>query len=306
MVSFWSRHFGQHRNDVAPKEIVYPTDIDLKRPVPSPIRLQKRLSIAKTGSGDIISPWERLQHLQKPRRKSGRGFKRTREAVKFRPLDVESLSSSDDERDDNDTHGASSVSHAELSRVERSSSRADSSVTLTNHELRKVPLDGNLANAMSAEKGDTIAIHDGVKAVKDDTLDYSDFEEDVASTIMGPTGLPKSSMWSPAFLRRHSVQSSEVQSHRPSMTPQRAANNNSSHIDASSTLRFSPIPATPSLIRAIDRLAVAQQAAYDPLPPLVREQERGHNIDHAVGARHPQWQAFWHDVKMKAGHRVGQ
>lgn len=139
-----------------------------------------------------------------------------------------------------------------------------------------------------------------------DTPDYSDFEDDVTT---GATRLPPSGLdgagWQPGFLRRASLKA-ESEAHRsPSVAPssqhsapssQRTAveQSASSSLPASPVIppAFTPVPATPSLIRAIERV----QAAYNPATTSPTADPLS---DEPKG---PKWNYFWQEVKAKAGH----
>ncbi|KAF9485368.1 hypothetical protein BDN70DRAFT_871406 [Pholiota conissans] len=121
-------------------------------------------------------------------------------------------------------------------------------------------------------------------------LDYSDYEEDLtAQRGLLRAALGKSDdqehqnkNWSPAFLKRHDTRNQSTPINQPT-----------------------PVPATPSLIRALDRLAQAHNEAYgskaepSPLrsqegPPAMEETGRGKN------PRSRRWEEFWREVHVKA------
>ncbi|KAG6814253.1 hypothetical protein H0H92_015368 [Tricholoma furcatifolium] len=146
---------------------------------------------------------------------------------------------------------------------------------------------------------------------------YSDYEQDI--------GIPKANSnvdaeWRPEFIKRHSSTS--------------AGGSSSGRGPASSTqghARPKPIgvvPATPSLIKALDRVTAAQKAAYGPgfsLPslqtqPLSNPEENQRSVDayglaqraerdgdigvygsnDAAKAGHLSWEDFWKEVRHKA------
>ena len=148
----------------------------------------------------------------------------------------------------------------------------------------------------------------------DQNLEYSDIEEDdvTSATAMDQTRDRDAPGWSPDFMRRHR------ESGGTSTTSQRTV------VERSPVILSAPAPdgavrITPSLIKAIDRIAVAQQATFSAagIPPkpgfsssnsskpaemtgLARAQ-----ISPSPGAeedKSAQWDAFWRDVHEKAVH----
>ncbi|KAI0655484.1 hypothetical protein C8Q70DRAFT_1020299 [Cubamyces menziesii] len=279
--SFWTRHFG-HGTDPIDKDIVFPADADLKRPIPdSPLKLYKKKSLAGAHSPRLsvrrFTPPQEL--LRKERKPVLGGRTRTREVIKFDPLDPYTLSDSDEEED---------LKKAVPAFV-RSPTRTDSMATLTN--------DSPLAPKSSGRR------------VQIDSL--SDDEEDVTviATRDGNTS-PSGEKWSPDFIRRHSQRHLN---HGPSSAGFSQAASSSNGTSSSNTLTPAvlPVPATPSLIKAVERVNAAQQEAFtnqaarstEGLPMISAlgsaEESRGRQ-PHARGHN---WDAFWHDVKTKAaGH----
>ncbi|KAH6918309.1 hypothetical protein BKA70DRAFT_1088986 [Coprinopsis sp. MPI-PUGE-AT-0042] len=147
----------------------------------------------------------------------------------------------------------------------------------------------------------------GDKFGKDVGEDYSDREEDVTNAPPTRSSPPPvtNSQWSPAFLQRHQ-QGSISSAGKGSMggTPPTAM----------------PIPATPSLIRAVDRIQRAQHEIYTPLGeagrPRVSSAVRAERddlhledgiVDHEERrqdenkpAKSPRWEDFWREVRVKA------
>ncbi|EIN12345.1 hypothetical protein PUNSTDRAFT_81513 [Punctularia strigosozonata HHB-11173 SS5] len=97
----------------------------------------------------------------------------------------------------------------------------------------------------------------------DPAPEYSDFEEDI---VEDKNADRKSPEWEPEFLRKHRASIGKAPVPRgftpsaPSHEPTSSQANSSSSQSTSTPLR--PVPATPSLIKAIDRVAKAQEAAY--------------------------------------------
>jgi len=279
--SFWSRLFGHHSVDDVPADIIYPTDADLKQPIPSPYKLQQQRSLAT-----VTLPTEPQFHnepafLRKHRKKGVRGFQRTREAVKFNPLDTGDLSSSSEDDSDGDDLKPPVKSWA----IEhRPSLSRNSSVTLANDDDKDVRKGG-----LQLPKADA------------DAPDYSDFEEDLAAGALRRSNGPEAEPWTPSFLRRHSLKEGSgapSTTSAPSSSHRTAVEQAPSTTSSSHAPPFTPVPATPSLIRAIERV----QAAYTPpdLSPAPAASAHG-SEEHSKG---PKWNSFWQEVKTKAGHEL--
>ncbi|EKM51474.1 uncharacterized protein PHACADRAFT_261616 [Phanerochaete carnosa HHB-10118-sp] len=136
--------------------------------------------------------------------------------------------------------------------------------------------------------------------------EYSDYEEDLteASRERASRDVPH---WTPGFFRRHSMRygvrpadtpSQQIGSRGSASSPHLASQQERPLQAAESTpgaVVLSSIPATPSLIRAVDRIATAYttQAA----PPEGRDNTFAR--DARPIPRKP-WDTFWADVKAKA------
>lgn len=253
--------------DPIDRDIVFPADADLKMPIPdSPLKLYKKQSLSgpHTVRNDKTRRFTPPQeYLRKERRPGVKGRQRTRELIKFDPLDPYSASDSEDE-------GLKKP----VQPFVRSPTRSDSMATLTEEQPTK-----GLKGSGKTKKG----------------VPLSEDEEDVTTGRMNGRDGEK---WTPDFIRRHSLK------HQSSSAAISQAGTASSNTLTAPV--FSPVPATPSLIKAIERVNAAQQEVFTPTPgaieglPLSRtpstsggEQPhlRGHN-----------WNAFWSDVKDKAGH----
>jgi hypothetical protein len=129
-------------------------------------------------------------------------------------------------------------------------------------------------------------------------VEYSDYEEDTRST-KERSGNPfnrDGERWSPAFLVRHQLPSPR----KPPLGPP----------IAQILPGAMPVPATPSLIKAIDRIAVAQQDAFGiaggvsvtdpekskPVSQLTEEDEPHVGIAANQMERAPRWEEFWREV----------
>lgn len=165
----------------------------------------------------------------------------------------------------------------------------------------------------------TTSTQNDVKIGNDPVPDYSDCEQDI-SAMRDKTESSKhdGSPWSPGFIKKgrstsgsSSQATTIVNPSTPSRTSQR---------DARDPPPFHPVPATPSLINALDRVSKAQKDAYGPLkrpglPPSTSSASSGafgdgllnpaikqsnlEQIDERGGNR---WDTFWKDVQDKASH----
>jgi hypothetical protein len=142
-----------------------------------------------------------------------------------------------------------------------------------------------------------------------EVLDYSDFEEDVTQEKnhlrweQGSLGKD----WSPRFLHKHQHASATTSSGTAVSVP-----------PMSPVLPPGAVPITPSLIKALDRVAAAQQAAFvseagQPDPPSKSSEPRSmpgstdglptvRDMRHGEEYKGPQWDKFWEDVRHKGGH----
>ncbi|KAI0256609.1 hypothetical protein BJV78DRAFT_1150606 [Lactifluus subvellereus] len=190
----------------------------------------------------------------------GRGY-RKREAVKFGAMNPDD-SSSDDEDDPLSTLPPP---------ARRTSTR--SSVTLTN---------GSSAGSqyVSLAKGDPGTVAAAKRAAlqgnDDGAPEYSDYEEDVTAAQTRARQRRDSPGWRPPFLAQHDSNA------------------------ANSATPVGAVPMTPSLIRAVDRIAAAQAQAYSspaPMNPSTAPNPDVHT--ESVLARKQRWEAFWQDVTAK-------
>jgi hypothetical protein len=136
--------------------------------------------------------------------------------------------------------------------------------------------------------------------IVDGEVEYSDYEEDVPSknerSGKSFTTDRDGEHWSPAFLVRHQTQLSP---RKPTPGPPMAQ----------IVPGAMPVPATPSLIKAIDRIAIAQKDAFgiagtvpvkDPakLNPVSEAADVGVTTNRTERA--PRWEEFWREVRVKA------
>lgn len=227
-----------------------------------------------------------------------------------------------------DLSSDSSESESEIDKVrpwlkqKPSLTASSSSPTLVNgREPTKIDYDLELAKLKKGR----------IKAGGDmEVLDYSDFEEDLGSP-RGPGNYkePERSgvAWSPGFMKRYSTGSTSIgDGLNGSGTGSGVSNPNVA-------LPLGAVPATPSLIKALDRISAAQQDAFgvaarsmSPLqmhtPPhaspavstvkgkqtfegMPQDREMDDSDDEEVRRkererRAPQWEEFWREVKAKA------
>jgi hypothetical protein len=132
-----------------------------------------------------------------------------------------------------------------------------------------------------------------------EVLVYPGFEEGATQEKNHPRGNWDSpgEDWSPGFLRKHRHASATTSSRTAVSVPM-------------SPMLPPPgaVPVTPSLMKALDRVAAAQQAAFvSEAPPSNSTEPRstdGLPTDMRGGEEYtgPQWDVFWKDVRYKARH----
>ncbi|KAG5648320.1 hypothetical protein DXG03_004892 [Asterophora parasitica] len=150
-----------------------------------------------------------------------------------------------------------------------------------------------------------------------DVLEYSDYEEDLGGPKAKPGPNEGEAGWTPGFMRRYSsidgsageASSSGSRSVAPVLVPMGA------------------VPATPSLIKALDRISAAQRDAFGPgnmssspelpssnqlygkkslakvdgLPKVQKLDDAGDEDGEEMDKRRaPKWDDFWREVKDKA------
>lgn len=185
-----------------------------------------------------------------------------RRVIKFRPDDEQSLSSEDDE-----------LSPVHRPFVPRSLSSA-SSATLTDSRTglkpSKLPASG--------------------------VVEYSDCEEDLTE-LHNDAVSQDDPTWVPPFIRRHSTRTNLAlvpeldHLSTPSAPLQEYHRNSPLQTDSSGS-----VPATPSLIRAVDRITAAYTAQAS---APVRQDNLASPVTHRPAAG-KSWDVFWADVKEKA------
>lgn len=205
--------------------------------------------------------------------------RKTREAVKFRPTDGDASSDSEDELID------SKKSRPWLRQM---SSSTSSNATLVDESFSKAKLKALETEELNYEK-EIKQLRGKVKGMGEGEIpEYSDYESDIA-TPKTPPRSPKTSSkeWSPGFLKRHSTSFNSTSTSSGRRTSDTSTVVESTKSASQSQQPLQPVPATPSLIKALDRLALAQKEAYggkDGLPSLAEE------------GQGQKWDSFWKEV----------
>lgn len=200
-----------------------------------------------------------LARLRGLRNAGGHGH-RKREVVKFGAVNPDDLSSDEDE---------DPLSIPPPLPGRRSSTH--SSLTLTNGSSSG---SHRISVVKEGQEQMASARRTALRGKDDAAPEYSDFEEDVTNAHIEAREHRDSLDWKPPFLAR-----------RPSNA-------------ASPVQPVGAVPMTPSLIRAVDRIAAAQAQAYGSSAgsdPAATPDMQGDS----VLARKQRWEAFWGDVTAK-------
>ncbi|KAJ3785560.1 hypothetical protein GGU10DRAFT_354506 [Lentinula aff. detonsa] len=321
--SVWEKVFGREEEGKGDAEMGISLDTDIKYPVDSdlPSKLRKsnsnnppsfsedeRLPVYKSSPGLLSKKGHRSRPFSSSRPHTG-GFRR-KDIVKFRPLDE--LSSSDEDNENDEKIGFNH--EKELTRIRAVRRRTE-------------------PRSMSP----------GVSDTENDNgfgpPDYSDFEEDISNantTISPSTPQTDSHQWSPQFLKRHrsSMSPHSSLSHTSRSSEQTAVPSSSLNLDlpptqrpvvpvvtasASSPISPIPVPATPSLLTALNRVEKARREAYvrshssataTGSPTLSKQSDvqevKQANVgdvdeDSRSEGRGQRWDEFWREVKDKVG-----
>ncbi|KAJ7705276.1 hypothetical protein B0H17DRAFT_1298329 [Mycena rosella] len=267
LASFWDRLFGTAPPTRGPKDILFPDDdADDTKLAPGKHResFEFQQSPAFLKKGRSVGP-ARFQARMAGKKRGG---------VKFRPVGEEGGLSSDEDEDDPFHSPQRSPTSPKVQRpwLRQKMSMASTTPTLVDDASAKgkdIDFNKEIERVRGAKKQNA-----------DEAPEYSDYEEDVTSL-----GAPKDGKdWSPGFLKRHRSGANAVSS----SASQRTAVNSSK----TSAAPLGAVPATPSLIKALDRIAVAQKDAFsqDGMPEAAPREEY-------KGAR---WEDFWKEVRDKA------
>jgi hypothetical protein len=289
LTSVWSRLFGLERH-ATPPEIVFPTDEELKS---TPLKLQKRTSISKALGGFEFQDQLNNGRSQSARERAG---KRTRDPAKF----GSNLSDSDSDSGEDELKTPLGFGKPWLEHKRASSPPVSVGFAKS---LREVGNDNIDVEKESAKVKAGLGAHE----------EYSDFEEDdiTSAAAVKQKRDRDAPGWSPDFLRRHR------ESGGSSTTSQRTAVDPS--VVSSAPAPEGAVPITPSLIKAIDRITIAQQAVFgaagvQPRPGFPPSKSSNPadmsglpraQVPHSSGAEEgmsARWDAFWRDVHEKAAH----
>ena len=337
--TFWDKWFRPNKSKTLfdlslsndqrdPKVIHSPSDLDFKAHLALPYAMgdvgvakspkQEMLRDRETGSLFPLSGGLRKKPGKKRRRGLGKpdpATTRGRKPVKFgSDLSSESESFDDDDKTTKkSTQGGSKYNSASSTPVllQQDRTLADpppqptlpparrlSSSATTLVEQRKTTGPVAYPLALDYEK-ETEAVKDklwrGAGGV-DGEVEYSDYEGDAPSAKdrSGNSFTADGERWSPAFLVRH--QSTSTQ--KPLLG-----------LPTAQIPGAVPVPATPSLIKALDRIAVAQKDAFgmtggvavtdlrsQPVSQLTEEAEPTANQMKSAS----RWEDFWREVRVKA------
>ncbi|KAJ6504256.1 hypothetical protein C8R47DRAFT_1174810 [Mycena vitilis] len=269
--SAWGRLFGGPKP--GPKDVLFPDD-DADDVKLAPTAYEFTQSPAFLKKGRSVGP-ARFHARSMAGKNRGRG------AVKFRPGEHDGLTSDedDDEEDDPLSPGSPKVQRPWL----RQKMSMASTATLVDEPSSspksrdKIDFDKEMGRVRAKQKKWGA---DGGEAPE-----YSDYEEDVTSLALRDGGGGKDKEWSPGFLKRHRSGATNALS---STASQRTA------VSSTANAPKGAVPATPSLIKALDRIAVAQKDAYSDADGLP---EAGSPRDEYRG---PRWDDFWKEVRDKA------
>lgn len=206
--------------------------------------------------------------------------KRSREGVRFRPLGEGELSS-DTDSDEDDKVPARPWLKPRTSMSSTTPTLVGDAADKTGKDVDEIDYEKEIKKlGQLKSKRVTAGLADG------EVPDYSDYEEDVTTPTSKRLPASKEDKWSPGFMKKH---------HRPGQGP---SSNGSQTTAVDPPTPGSPpigaVPATPSLIKALDRIAVAQKDAFgNPTSGLPKLPEEGRG-----GAG---WDDFWKDVRAKTG-----
>jgi len=325
--------FDLSKDQSDPEVIHSPSDLDFKAHLPLPFAM-RNVGVGKSSKHERLRDKEEETLFplsgglkKKPGKKRKRGpdkldppAARGRKPVKF-GCDLSSESESESLDDDDETTKKGSKDNSASSTpliLQRDRILADpppqptlppprrlSSSATTLVERRKPTRPVAYPLALDYEK-EIEAVKDRLRrngaGGVDGEVEYSDYEDDASSTRgrSGNSFAADGERWSPAFLARHQ---SSTNSPKPPLRPPTA------QIPGAM-----PVPATPSLIKAIERIAVAQKDAFgiqaggvsvtDPTKPNhvsdITEGEPDLGMSANQMQRAPRWEEFWREVRVKA------
>ncbi|KAJ7040825.1 hypothetical protein C8F04DRAFT_1082291 [Mycena alexandri] len=265
--SAWDRIFGSSQPPArGPKDILFPDEEgdDVKH----------RESFEFTQSPAFLKKGRSVG----PARFKARAGTKKRGAVKFQPVNGEDGLSSDDDDDELPLSPTGA-------KVQRPWLRQKMSVASTTPTL----VDDASAKGRDLDFDKEMQRVRGAKGRNFDSEapEYSDYEEDLTS-LANKDLSRKDKEWSPGFLKRHRDGANAVSSTGSQRTAVSSSNTKAAPLGA--------VPATPSLIKALDRIAIAQKDAFSSAdgmpeagPDAPREEYKGAH-----------WGDFWKEVRDKA------
>jgi hypothetical protein len=306
--SFWSRLFGVKKPSTPMADpIRWPDDKDLTPGFKShPFENGYFMETPSQASMDSFKNAKGPESLKsngsytRARLKVHPSSSRRKEGVKFKPLDSPDDGLSSDSEDD--TQNTSTPTRARpFSILQTSLNSASGSSTLAESNgdkaVSKTIGGSERIKLVRAKAGRDVHETDSDGEIPE----YSDYEEDITTAKRRKTRAERNSPgWRPEFLQRRHL-SGNVTSGK---VPEAAA--------LATSPGAIPVNATPSLIKAMDRITAAQQEAFSkvenqagpasPQPeisasedPISQEQE-----NRETKARAARWQEFWREVKEKA------
>ncbi|KAJ7740901.1 hypothetical protein DFH07DRAFT_891638 [Mycena maculata] len=282
LASFWDRLFGA-APPPGPKDVLFPDDADDVKLAPG----KNHESFEFTKSPAFLKKGRSVGHARFQARMGGK----KRGAVKFR---TDGLSSDSDADGENDP--LRSPPHSPTVQrpwLRQKMSIASTTPTLVDDSSAKgLDLDKEMGRVRGAKK---LRVEGG------GAPEYSDFEEeDVTSLAASKDGKE----WSPGFLQRHRSGMNAVSSSASQHTTVHSNSSNSRPPTSPPDTRsppLVPVPATPSLIKALDRIAVAQKDAFPaPAGPEGMPGSPRTNTSPREEPKGARWEDFWKEVRDKA------
>lgn len=309
--SFWDRFFTKSdKHD----PILFPSDADLKATPQSSLKFGNISASPPTSPLGFLKKGRTIQakkrSLQDPN-------SRKRKPVKFGAVD--DLSSSDEE-EDGDLNSSPLVAPP-LSYSSSTPTLVDEPPKALRKKLTAITTNTNdededaIRKPLVIDYDAELAQLKKIKGVNVDGMpDYSDHEEEDVTSVSQRRQSHDHDRWSPAFMKHHSPGHSltaEAGGSPPTFPLPSAA----------------PVPATPSLLKALDRIAIAHRDAFGGAPaPLVstpvsgegggdvanhvvlrrtedggeEEEDNARAVEHARKERTPRWEHFWREVRNKA------
>ncbi|KAE9393628.1 hypothetical protein BT96DRAFT_923914 [Gymnopus androsaceus JB14] len=336
--SVWDKMFGHAEAVSVPSsgkhDVLFPlADIEMAPDLDPPTKLGKNdkgFSPTTTAYSDpeplpLYTYASTPGVLKKGRRPSKKasigGAFRKKEVVKFRPLDEVSSGSDSDEEDgrmrrqeqrpwlrtmSSATSSTPTLVDSSGLKSQTKSNNSNSGSLREDEELDYEKEVGRLKAAIKRRVSGTAS--PGLSDEAGTPPDYSDFEEE---DIFEQKDGEKEKEWSPKFLRRQSHRSS-ASNPKPNPTPNdptRSPNPTGAISPLTSPflapLPLAPVPATPSLLHALDRVEKARRDAFTAGSAAAgagagAESQKiiGDEKDATeAGGRGQRWEEFWREVK---------